>query len=34
MSSAPTWIAFAYFNNDLKGHAFRNATALREKLGG
>jgi uncharacterized protein YecE (DUF72 family) len=25
---------FAYFNNDLKGHAFRNATALREKLGG
>jgi uncharacterized protein YecE (DUF72 family) len=25
---------FAYFNNDQKGHAFRNAAALREKLGG
>lgn len=25
---------WAYFNNDQSGHAFRNATALREKLGG
>ena len=24
---------FAYFNNDQRGHAFRNATLLREKLG-
>ena len=25
---------YAYFNNDQRGHAFRNAVLLREKLGG